>query len=160
MAMMPGISIRARDKYMNGQGEMKIKILSLVPIVNSTGSEVDQGTLQRWLAEICWFPSAALSSYITWQPMNEHSAMATMTYKGVSGSVIFYFDAKGDILKCMADRFMSSGNQMSLEKWEVKNTGYAVFHGIRIPAKSEVTWKLENGDFTWAKVEVTEIEYD
>ena len=52
MAMMPIISITARDKYVNGKGQMTIKALSLIPIANSSGQKVDQGTLQRYLAEI------------------------------------------------------------------------------------------------------------
>ena len=152
--MMPGITIRARDRYMKGKGEMKIKILSLVTIANSTGPEIDQGTLQRWLAEICWVPSAALSPYIRWQLVDSLTAQATMTYRGVSGSVIFHFNSTGDITGCTADRFMSRGNNLSLEKWEVKNTEYGVRDGIRIPIKSEATWKLKDGDFTWLKLEI------
>ena len=160
MEMMPGISIQARDKYADGKGEMKIKFLSLIPIANRSGSQIDQGTLQRWLAEICWFPTAALSPYIKWEPIDDESARATMTYRGVTGSAIFHFDAKGDITACTADRFMSSGSKMSLEKWEVKTIEYRELNGIRIPVKSEATWKLKTGNFTWLKVEVTEIEYN
>ncbi len=160
MDMMPGISIQARDKYIDGKGEMKIKFLSLIPIANSSGSRIDQGTLQRWLAEICWFPGAALSPYIQWERIDDESAQATMTYRGVSGSAVFHFDTKGDITACTADRFMSSGNKMSLEKWEVKSIEYRVMNGIRIPVKSEATWKLKTGNFTWLKLEITEIEFD
>lgn len=156
----PAISIQARDKYVNGKGEMKIKILSLIPIANSTGYQVDQGTLQRWLAEICWFPCAALSPFIKWEPIDDSSAQATLAYKGVSGSATFYFNEQGDITACTADRFMSSGKNISLEKWEVKSTEYGIMDGIRIPVKSEATWKLTTGDFTWLKLEITNIEYN
>jgi hypothetical protein len=29
-----------------------------------------------------------------------------------------------------------------------------------MPVKSEVTWKLKSGDYTWYKLEITEIEYN
>lgn len=160
ISMMPGITIHARDKYLDGKGEMKIKLLSLVPIANNTGFQIDQGTLQRWLAEICWFPSAALSPYIQWESIDEASAKATMTYKGVSGCAIFHFDREGNLLACSARRYMSNGRKTSLEKWEVKNTEFRAMSGLKIPAKSEVTWKLEGGDFTWLKLEITGIEYN
>lgn len=160
MHMMPAISINARDKYVNGKGEMKIRILSLIPIANSRGYRVDQGTLQRYLAEICWFPSAALSPHITWEAIDSTSAKATLNYKGSSGSVIFHFNDRWDLSGCNADRYMGAGNGASLEKWEVRYIEYSVLNGIRIPVKSEATWKLKSGDFTWLRLEITEIEYD
>jgi hypothetical protein len=160
MEVMPGIAIQARDKYIAGKGEMKIKLVSLIPIANASGLEVDEGSLQRWLAEMCWFPAAALSPYIKWADLDASSARATMTYRGVSGSVIFHFNAKGDITACTADRFMGSGNKMSLEKWRVKTIDYQVMNGISIPTKAEATWKLKTGDFTWLKLEIIKIEYN
>ena len=160
MKMIPAIPINARDKYVNGKGEMKISILSLIPIANSNGYEVDQGTLQRYLAEICWFPYAALSPYIKWEAINSTSAKATLTYKGSSGSAVFHFNDRWDLSGCNADRYMGTGNRASLEKWEVRSLEYGVLNGIRIPVKSEVTWKLKTGDFTWLKLEITEIEYN
>jgi hypothetical protein len=160
MAMIPMISITARDKYVQGKGEMNIKVLSLIPIANSSGYKVDQGTLQRYLAEICWFPSAALSPYINWEHIDAGSAKATLTYKGVSGSMLFHFNENGSITSCSANRYMSTGNDISLEKWEVRSTEHRIMDGIRIPVKSEATWKLKGGDFTWAKLEITEIEYN
>ena len=32
--------------------------------------------------------------------------------------------------------------------------------GHRVPAKSTVSWKLKIGDFTWYKVEVTDIKFN
>ena len=33
-------------------------------------------------------------------------------------------------------------------------------NGIRIPFKNNVTWQLQDGNFTWAKMEITAIDYD
>ena len=46
------------------------------------------------------------------------------------------------------------------EKWYVKNTGWKDFNGIRIPYKASVLWKLKEGDFNWADMEITEIEFN
>ncbi|MBZ0241803.1 MAG: hypothetical protein K8F24_01190, partial [Bacteroidales bacterium] len=67
MNMPPFIKIAGRDKFVDGKGEMLIKMFSLLNIVNEKGVKMDEGTLQRYLAEIVWFPSAALSPFITWE---------------------------------------------------------------------------------------------
>ncbi|MCU7548939.1 hypothetical protein OCK74_07415 [Chitinophagaceae bacterium LB-8] len=160
MQMMPLVSVSGRDKFVDGKGQMLIKAFSLVNIVNDEDEKIDQGTLQRYLAEICWFPSAALSPYIIWQPIDDSTATAIMTYHGTKGSVTFYFNKLGDMVSCKADRFKGSGPGATLEKWVVNSTGFAVMNGIRMPVKSEATWQLAEGDFTWYKLEITDIEYN
>jgi len=59
------ITIAGRDKYTNGHGNMLIKAMSMITIADSQGEKIDQGTMIRYLAEISWFPSAALNDYIT-----------------------------------------------------------------------------------------------
>ncbi|MBD0366041.1 MAG: hypothetical protein ICV53_08055, partial [Flavisolibacter sp.] len=128
--------------------------------VNQANEKIDQGALQRYLAEICWFPSAALSPYIQWQAIDATSARATITYKGITGSVVFCFNEQGDMIGCSADRYMGGGKEAKLEKWEVTSKGFAIKDGVRMPVKSEATWKLKSGDFTWYKLEITDVEYN
>lgn len=85
------LNFQGRDKFDEGKGEMLIKINSLFNIVNERGKKLDEGTLQRFLGEMVWFPSLALSSYITWEQIDENTANATITYKGTSGSGTFFF---------------------------------------------------------------------
>lgn len=60
----PFLFLVGRDKYFEGKGNMLIKLLAFVNVVNARGKEIDQGTMLRYLGEIVWFPSAALSDYI------------------------------------------------------------------------------------------------
>jgi hypothetical protein len=159
MEMMPLVPVAGRDQFVHGKGQMLIKAFSLFNMVNQADEKIDQGALQRYLAEICWFPSAALSPYITWQAIDDHSAKASMTYNGVSGSVIFYFNKDGDMIRCTADRYKGGGSEATLEKWVVDTKRYGVMNGIKMPVQSEATWKLKEGDYTWYKLEITSIEY-
>jgi hypothetical protein len=81
--MMPLLTLAGRDKYADGKGNMLIKVLGIMPIVDATGPETDQGAMHRYLGEMIWFPSAALEPYITWEPIDAVSAKATMSYGGV-----------------------------------------------------------------------------
>jgi hypothetical protein len=58
---------------------MLISVMSTVPIANSSGEEIDQGAMMRFLAEIIWLPSGALNNYIQWEYVNDTTAHATMT---------------------------------------------------------------------------------
>ncbi|MBK7874006.1 MAG: hypothetical protein IPJ74_26830 [Saprospiraceae bacterium] len=158
--MMPILHLSGRDKYQDGQGQMLIKALSLLPVVNAKGAETDQGTMLRYLAEMIWFPSAALNYYITWEELDVNSAKATMNYNGVTASGIFTFNNNGDVISFEADRYYTRKGGATLEQWHIENSEYDIFNGIRIPIKSAVTWKLKEGDFTWYKLEITDITYN
>lgn len=159
--MMPLISLAGRDKFVNGQGEMQIKLLSLIYVANAgPGEKINSAAMIRYLAETSWFPAAAISDYIKWETIDSLSARAIMTYKAITVSGIFTFNESGDMLTFSADRYYGTGNDASLEKWLVETTGYKDFNGIRIPYKSKVSWVLKTGQFNWANIELTDLDYN
>lgn len=160
MKMFSIVNVAGRDKFQNGQGVMTIKIGSLIPVVNNgNDGKTNQSTLQRYLMELIWYPSAALNSYITWEEVDKNTAKATMSYKGTSGSATFQFDEKGDLLKVTALRYKDKEDAVPKECiGEVKE--YGVMDGIRIPTKVDITWMLEDGPFTWYDTEVLHVKYN
>lgn len=156
----PLIHIAGRDKYYEGRGHMLIKLLSLIPVADARGKEIDQGTLVRYLAESVWYPTFALSEYIVWEEIDEYSAQATMTYKGTSGAGIFTFNELGEVISFEASRYMESNGKYSLETWWISMGDYRELNGINIPTKGKTVWKLDTGDFEWYRFEVVEFEYN
>lgn len=158
--MKPGIKVVGRDKFEDGKGEMLIKLLSAIPMVKAKDSEkVDQATLQRYLAEIVWFPSAAASPYITWESIDDQAAKGTMNFQGTQGSGVFYFDDKGDFKKFVAMRYKDAKDTKP-SQWTVTAKETGLRNGIRIPVKCEVAWELDDKTWTWLKLKVADIKYN
>jgi len=153
------IQIMGRDKFENGKGNMLIKVESLFPIANSSGKEIDQGTLIRFMAELSWFPQAALKNYIEWKEIDSHHAQATITYGNTSASGIYTFNKEGLPELFEAKRYGDFDGKFSMETWSVKTTRYETFNDIKVGSSSEVTWKLSTGDFTWLKLDVIQLNY-
>lgn len=160
MSMSPWIKIRGRDKFVEGKGEMLIKLNSLINIAKENGHRMDEGSLQRYLGELVWFPSLALSPYITWEAIDSYSAKATMSYKGTRGNGTFYFNEEGDFIKFVALRFKGNKEDSKAYPWILTVDNYAVFEGIKVPSKMKATWKLEEEDWTWLDLEITSIQYN
>lgn len=156
----PFVNIIGRDKYFKGHGHMLIKLLSLITLADSRGKGIDQGTLLRYMAEMPWFPTAALSNCITWEEIDSNRAKATMSYGGVTASGVFEFNEKGELVSFTANRYRELKGTYVLQGWGGITRGYREFNGIRIPNNSDVIWKPETGDFNWFKCEITEIEYN
>lgn len=151
---------QGRDKFDEGKGEMLIKLNSLISIVNERGVKIDEGSLQRYLGEMVWFPTLALSPYIHWEQIDEHTAKATMAYKGTSGSGTFYFNTNGDVVRFSALRYKGNESDAKRHDWVMTILGYKTFEGIKVPAKMTSTWKLDGKYWTWLKMEVTDIKYN
>jgi hypothetical protein len=159
--MMPLVTLKGRDKFEQGRGAMFIKLLALVKVADAKNTEkVNSATMIRYLSETSWFPAAALSNYIKWETIDSLSAKATMTFNGMSVSGIFRFTNSGDMVGFTADRYYGTDDSAALEKWVVETEDWKDFAGIRIPYKSKVTWKLKAGDFNWAKMELTDLEFN
>lgn len=159
MRPLPFLQIKGRDKYVDGKGNMYIKLLPVTQIADATGPEMDQGAFMRYLNEMMWFPTAYLSKDIVWEAIDNNSAKATMSYKGVTVSAVVYFNEKGELINFVADRYMDVGGKFKLEKWSTPIKEYRELNGIRIPAKGEGVWNLDTGDFSYIDLEVTDIEY-
>lgn len=158
----PGVHLAGRDKYEDGKGHMLIKLLSLIPIADARGNTIDQGSLVRYLAEIIWCPSAAVSELVQWEPIDATRAKAVMTYGGITATGIFTFDAQGDVVSFEARRYYDRKGGATLEDWfiSIDTSSYREFEGVRVAARSTVTWKVKDGDFTWFRLEVTDMKYN
>ncbi|QDK77500.1 hypothetical protein EXU85_02355 [Spirosoma sp. KCTC 42546] len=158
--MLPFLPLSGRDKYADGKGNMLIKALSLVPVVNASDAKTDQGTLLRYLGEMCWFPSAALSPFIQWRAIDATHAQATMSYKGVSATAVFAFDEQHRLTSVSANRYMGGGKDGKLEKWYIPVRDWKEMDGVVIPVKGDVIWRLPTGDFDYYQWEITDIDYN
>lgn len=160
MEISPALNVAGRDRFEDGKGEMIIKLLSLIPVAKAKNDQkVNQATLQRYMAEIVWFPSAALSQYITWEPIDDFSARATMEYKGTKGSGDFHFDSDGNFKKFVAMRYKDA-NAIKPVEWSVIATKTEEQNGIKIPVECEASWELENGKWTWLTLKITDLRYN
>lgn len=160
MKIMPLLYAFGRDKFIDGEGEMLFKLLSLFPVAkDGFNPQINESALQRFLGEIVWNPTAAMMDYINWEEIDQHTAKATLRYRNTTGSGIFYFDENGRFTQFVAERYMGSGKEAKKHLWTVKALDYHEFDGIKLPSKCNATWKLENEDWTWAEFEVREVTF-
>jgi hypothetical protein len=149
------IPVSGADVYAHGHGRMEITLASLFHIVDAVGSKIDQGSALRFLGEIVWFPSAALSSHIRWQAIDENRARATLQYQGVECTAVFSFDVQGRFLGLHALRYLGDGE---LTSWSVKATAWSRLRGIEVPTHGSVAWNLPSGDFDYYQWEILDVE--
>jgi len=149
-----------RDILMNGDGSMLIKLNALFTIVNETGPKISEGSMQRFLGEMVWFPTLALSENVSWQSVDDTTAIATMSFKEKQVSGSFKFNSEGDFIQFSAMRYMGNDANAQRHEWVLEVADYQVFEGIKIPSKMTAAWKLPEGDWTWLKLQIDDVTYN
>ncbi len=156
----PFVWFRGRDKFQDGRGNMVIRLFSFIPVADAGGEEIDQASLVRFLGEMVWYPTAALRSYITWKQIDSTSAIATITYGGISASGIFTFNERGEVVTFTADRYFHHRGEFTLKKWIVDVGQYAKVGGARVPIEAQVSWQFDEGKFTWYNLKIEDLRYN
>jgi hypothetical protein len=160
--MAPFIWIEGRDMYYQGKGNMLIKLLSTITVADAAGSEMDISSLIRFLAEAPWFPTALLpGDYLEWKEIDSNSAQAVIKDKEYTASGIFTFNEKGEIIKFVTnDRYMEADGKYFKEQWAGYYRNYQEIEGMKIPLEGEVEWNLSDRDLQYAKLKITDIQYN
>jgi hypothetical protein len=102
--------MRVRDYYMEGRGNILVKVLSLFTVADSRGEKMDQGAMVRYLNEMMWFPSAYLGKNISFESIDANSAIVTLKNMDKSVTATMYFDGEGRLTNFIAPRYRDMGN--------------------------------------------------
>ena len=148
----------ARDMYIADKGRLVVSLFSLYTIVDAGGEQYNQGELLRWLGESILYPTNLLpGERLQWFAIDSQTAKLIFNYNGFSLFFIITFNEAGEITQMETKRYM---DKTKLETWVIKAADYKEINGVIVPTNFEVLWRLEKGDFSYAKFRVTEIEYD
>lgn len=158
MRMMPLVTIRGRDQYIGGTGDIQMKALSIVPVAQKRGGGLDQGAMLRYLGEIIWFPAGAISPYIAWSPIDATHARATMTYQSMTASAVFTIDAEGRPVDVSADRYNDAKGQNV--PWSGRSYRFGELNGMQVPTSGDGVWHYPSGDYVYITWHITRIEAD
>ena len=122
------------------------------------GKKYDIGEILRWLGESILYPTNFLpSERLQWLPIDSNTAKLTFNYNDLSLFFKITVNEIGEITEMETKRYYGEEN---LETWIIKATKYKELNNVIIPTNFNVLWRLDKGDFSYAKFNITEVEYD
>jgi hypothetical protein len=150
---------RAVDTIEGRTGRMHVKLLGMFTLVDAQGPEMDQGALMRWLNETMWFPAVWVTPTIRWEPVDDRTALGSVSAADLTVRGEFRFDAAGRLVDFAADRYRSTDSGFELTPWSTPLTDHAEFDGITVPSVGSGMWHLDGGDFEYVQIEVTDVTH-
>ena len=148
----------ARDMYIKDQGRLVVSLFALYNMVDAKGENYNQGELLRWLGESVLYPTNLLpGKRLQWTAIDDQTARLTFNYQGLSLFFIITFNETGEITQMETERYMDEKN---LETWVIKLTSYKKINDLFIPTCTEVLWRLQDKDFSYARFIIKTIQYN
>ena len=162
IAMMPGLWVEARDRSIDGAGNMLVRAESTITLADARGPELDQGALLRLLGEMVWFPTAFLDErYVAWDPIDERHAMARLHVGGRAVGGVYEFGDDGLPAAFRADRYRDlGGGRSALTPFLGQCEDYRAESGLIVPHRMTALWQVGGRDIPYARFLVDRIDYD
>lgn len=151
------LSARVIDRYTRGRGELDARVLGVLRVAHTSGSDADRAEATRYLAEIPWAPQAILHNReLVWRSVDP---LAVEVSAGATGaSVTLHFDASGRITHATATRGRWVGGAVVATPWGGVYSQYAEHAGLSVPTEARVWWELPEGRFEYWRGWVSAVE--
>ncbi len=158
--LFPLLWIKGIDSYIDGRGNMLIKLLSSITITDAKGKEINQGSLLRYMLESVWFPTfLALNKNADWEGIDDKNAKLVLVEDGILMEVTFYFNEQHQLVKTESERYRSTSSGYILTSYTVYYSNYKEVDGFKIPTHAEVEWNAKEGNLLYGKFDLKKVQY-
>jgi hypothetical protein len=159
--MGPLALLKGHDSYDNGTGHMLIRLLSMFSVVDIRGPEIDMSALIIFINDMVMWPTAFLSDYIQWEPIDTRSACIQVNLHGKQFSAVLVFNDLGEMVDFITeDRYRTVGKGYERAKWSTPLRRYRQANRLCIPSEGDAIWHLPEGEFTYIRATIGEVQYD
>jgi hypothetical protein len=138
---MKGLPVLGSDRWIDGEGSMRWKLLGLIPVMTGSGPDISRSALGRVQAEAVWMPSVLLGPGVRWHSPDATHTEATLTLRGQEARVTLGTDEAGRLKTVSLQRW---GNPDKGDARQVPFGGLvedeATFEGYTLPSKLRLGW--------------------
>ena len=125
------------------------------------GPELDMSALIIFINDMIMWPTAFLSDYIHWEPLDAASARMHVSLNGKQFSAELAFNDAGEMVNFITeDRYLSVGKASQRARWSTPLRHYREANHLRIPSEGDAIWHLPEGEFPYIKVSIGDVFYD
>jgi len=145
----------AETERLLGAAIERVRILGATAIVIDA---VEPGPDGRPAA---WFPTRLVpGDGLTWKPVDDERAEATLTDGPTTVSLEFRFDDHGDLVELYSPgRFRDVNGTSVPTPWRVRALGQEVVGGVRMMTPAVVEWVLPDGPMQYWRGKIRDVKY-
>jgi len=157
-ATMKHLPVDVLHLYVGRSATMRVRLLSVLQLVEAHGPELDQAETVTLLNDLCIFaPAALVDPALRWEPVDAARARVRFTNgRHTVGAELVDFVSD--------DRYRASedGEGFALQRWSTPISAYRDFGARRIATRGEARYHAPapEGEFAYLELEVLDIAYN
>lgn len=131
-----GLPVTGFDRYSQGAGQLRHRLLGLIPLASAEGPDITHAAAGRLASEIVFVPAAGLAGQVRWRPVDEHRATVLVPVGGHTHAVTLTVADSGALESISMLRWARLRREPFRERpFTVVVHEEATFEGYTIPAR-------------------------
>jgi hypothetical protein len=163
-ASMFMIPAQGYHRYVGSSATMRVKVAALVPVVDVSGAEMNQGETVTMFNDMCVMaPATLIDPAIAWEPVDARTARARFTNAGQTIHADLSFNEAGELTNFWSDdRYKTSpdGKTVKSVRWSTPLASYRSFGPVRLASGGEARWHEPSGDYAYIELTLDEVQYN
>ena len=156
-----GLPVDGLHAYGETDASMRIRLLSLVPVVDLGGSDMMRTETVTIFNDMCIFaPGSLLDPSIRWREIDELSVEATYTNGPHTICAVLVFDDSGALVNFRSDdrpALAEDKKTMLPQRWSTPIRDYRTFGPYRLATRAEGRYAPTSGEYAYIEIEVREV---
>ena len=165
-ATRSGLPVTILHQFGNATATMRARVLSVVPVVNAAGPEMDRGeTVTVFNDLVVLAPGAIIDAPVRWTPIDANHVRGDYTDSGQIVSAVLTFNADHDLVDFVShdrSRASSDGTTFTPQTWSTPLSEHRDRDGRRVLAIGEGRWAAPRpeGSFAYIEFHLDDIAYN
>jgi hypothetical protein len=163
-ASMYTVPVQGYHRYVGPSARMTVKAAALVPVVQVSGPEMDQGETVTMFNDMCFMaPATLIDRGIEWEPVDDRTVRARFANAGHAIRAELSFNEAGELTNFWSDdRYQTSPDGKSVKnvRWSTPLAGYRSFGPVRLASGGEARWHEPAGEYAYIQLELDEVQYN
>ncbi|MCS7248822.1 MAG: hypothetical protein NZ840_11355 [Anaerolineales bacterium] len=160
---MFGVPFSAFHRYVGSEATFKVKLASLLTVVDAYGHEMNQSETVTLLNDMFLLaPTTLIDPNVIWEEIDPQTVRATFTNAGNTVSAVVTFDSSGALVDFVSDDRLRTIDGKTYEplRWSTPVSDWREFDGRKLPLKGQAIWRLPTGEFAYGQFEILEVQYN
>lgn len=161
---MFSIPVQGYHLYVGPSASMRVKAAALVPVVDVSGTEMNQGETVTMFNDMCVLaPATLIEPSIAWEPVDPRTARASFTNAGHIIRAELSFNEAGELINFWSDdRYQTSPDGKSVRKvrWSTPLGPYRSFGSVRLASGGEGKWHEPGGEYAYIELMIDDVQYN
>lgn len=163
-ASRSGVPFDALHVYDREAARMRVKLMSIAPMVDASGAEFSRTETVTIFNDLCIMaPAALIDPSIRWRVIDPRNVEATYTNGPHSIRATLVFNAEGALENFISDdrpALASDNKTFTPQRWSTPVGAFRSMAGVRLASRGEARYHPQSGEYAYIEFSDLEVSYE